>query len=128
MKNMKKTLILAAMTLAMCACGNAASNPAPAPQTAEEIVQMQYELTDQGVGPIRLGMKVAEIPPLVPGLYDRVEKVETPDADEYQFFKGEQAIFAATDEGDGEVGIISLFNESPIPVKTANGENWVQRQ
>jgi len=87
----------------------------------------QFSLTDSGVGPIVLGMKVADIPASVSGLYDRVQKEETPDAEEYQFFMGEIPVFTAGDYGDGIISIISLFNESPVKVATTSGQDYIEK-
>lgn len=133
---MKQIFIMALLGIGAVACGNAkqanegvASDATVADNQTEvaaaETKTGELALVDNGVGPIVLGMSVADIPSSVTGLYDRVEKVETPDAEEYQFFSGETALFSAEDWGDGKVSAISLWNESPVKVATTSGEGYI---
>lgn len=135
---MKKFLHFALFVIVLSSCGNArglqdakadgvqvAEEATESAEVAQESAADGFALTDTGVGPIVLGMKVSEIPSSVAGLYDRVEKVETPDAEEYHFFKGETAVFSAEDSGDGIVSGISLWNESGLKVATSNGEDYI---
>lgn len=133
---MKQIFIMALLGIGAVACGNAkqanegvASDATVADNKTEvvaaETKTEEFVLADNGVGPIVLGMSVADIPSSVTGLYDRVEKVETPDAEEYQFFSGETALFSAEDWGDGKVSAISLWNESPVKVATTSGEGYI---
>lgn len=134
---MKQIFIMALLGIGAVACGNAkqanegvASEAAVAADNKTEVVAAEtnteeFVLADNGVGPIVLGMSVADIPSSVTGLYDRVEKTETPDAEEYQFFSGETALFSAEDWGDGKVSAISLWNESPVKVATTSGEGYI---
>lgn len=129
---MKTKLILSALLAAgLTACGNAKQqDSAPDTTAAIEVTDTQteeYALTDNGVGPIVLGMNVADIPSSVPGLYDRVEKVTTPGGEEYHFYEAETALFSAEDPDEGVICGISLFNESPIPCKTADGETYISK-
>lgn len=133
---MKQIFIMALLGIGAVACGNAkqanegvASDATVADNKTEvvaaETKTEEFVLADNGVGPIVLGMSVADIPSSVTGLYDRVENVETPDAEEYQFFSGETALFSAEDWGDGKVSAISLWNESPVKVATTSGEGYI---
>ena len=116
------------MLLICMVAGCGASESGTESKGQESAAQTEgYALTDKGVGPITLGMKTSDIPAAVAGLYDRVEKVETPDAEEYQFFMGETAVFSAEDYGDGIVSGISLWNESPVKVATSSGENYISK-
>lgn len=135
---MKKIIHFAFFVIVLSSCGNArglqdaqaadgmqAAVETTSSEVAQENAADRFALTDTGVGPIVLGMKVSEIPSSVAGLYDRVEKVETPDAEEYHFFSGETALFSAEDTGDGIVSGISLWNESGLKVATSNGEDYI---
>ncbi|MCM1319123.1 MAG: hypothetical protein NC217_01930 [Muribaculaceae bacterium] len=97
------------------------------PSTSDQVlVREGFVLNDKGVDIIVLGMKVSDIPDHISGLYDHFEKVETPDAEEYQFFMNDSAIFAAGDFGDGIISYISLFNESPIRIATSSGSDYIE--
>lgn len=133
---MKQIFIMALLGIGAVACGNAkqanegVASDATVADNQTEVVAAdtkteEFVLADNGVGPIVLGMSVADIPSSVTGLYDRVEKTETPDAEEYQFFSGETALFSAEDWGDGKVSAISLWNESPVKVATTSGEGYI---
>lgn len=133
---MKQIFIMALLGIGAVACGNAkqanegVASDATVADNKTEVVAAEtnteeFVLADNGVGPIVLGMNVADIPSSVTGLYDRVEKTETPDAEEYQFFSGENALFSAEDWGDGKVSAISLWNESPVKVATTSGEGYI---
>lgn len=133
---MKQIFIMALLGIGAVACGNAkqanegVASDATVADNKTEVVAAEtnteeFVLADNGVYPIVLGMNVADIPSSVTGLYDRVEKVETPDAEEYQFFSGETASFSAEDWGDGKVSAISLWNESPVKVATTSGEGYI---
>ncbi|MCM1152577.1 MAG: hypothetical protein NC328_02840 [Muribaculum sp.] len=122
---MKLIFSLIAVLVCFGSVSYAANSLSPSSQVSTVNTQ-GFSLSDKGIGDIILGMKVSDIPQSVSGLYERVEKVETPDAEEYQFFMGENAIFAAGDYGDGIVSYISLFNESPITIATSSGSDYIE--
>lgn len=129
---MNRLILSMLLAIGMTACGNAKQQdntvPADSGSIATETQQeKEYALTDTGVGPITLGMNVADIPASVSGLYERVEQVTTPDGVEYHFYQGETALFSAEDPDEGIVCGIGLFNESPIPVKTSNNEPYISK-
>lgn len=134
---MKKQIFILLFAVGLTACGNAkqqeqASVEKSNSQATEQVDKdatstTDIALTDNGVGPIVLGMKVSNIPAVVPNLYDRVEKVQAPDVEEYHFYRGDTALFSAEDSGDGIIDGISIFSGSPIPVKTTNGEIYISK-
>lgn len=120
------------LAIAVCSAKENTSQEGANTEIAAEAVATDnntvvLELTDNGIGPIVLGMNVGDIPVSVAGLYDRVEKETTPDGEEYQFYAGETALFSAGDPDEGIITSISLFNESPIVDKTTKGEAYISQ-
>ena len=116
---MKKNTMILAIALCLGFCTMNATN-----QTISE----KYTLTEKGVGPIVLGMNVDKIPASVTDLYDRIEKVSTPDAEAILFYNGEDVIFSLEyDETDGTVYMVCISDYSPITNSTKSGDTCVEK-
>lgn len=78
-------------------------------------------LTPEGLGPVRVGMVLDSVPQGVVGLYDRIERDATPDAEVYNFMMGEETMFSVLDFGSSHVDVICLSSPR-IAARGAGGE------
>ena len=81
-----------------------------------------YNITPEGVGPIKIGMNIKDVPEAIEGLYDHIEVVTTPESydemndetipafDTYYFMLGEEKMFSTDPSTDGVVSFIKTFS------------------
>lgn len=82
----------------------------------------QYYLTQDSIGPVKVGMKIADIPAAVPNLYDDIVVNNIPGARAITFSLGDDAQFTVYDmEQSGTVDIIELVSNGQ-GINTPNGE------
>lgn len=128
---MKKTLVLAAVAaLMLSACGGGAKNEqkvAAGDSAATAEIEQQaptlpvYTLTRDSIGPVKVGMRVDELPQAVPDLYDVSLTTETPDAMAYTYLLADVPQFTIYDFMEGKVDVIALEGNARA-VATPNGE------
>lgn len=80
-----------------------------------------YSLTADSFGPIRVGMRLDEIPQQTEGLYNTILPAETPDAMALTFVQGADPVCTVYDFGNGQADVIVLEG-SKYGVATPDGE------
>ena len=140
---MKKSVIILSSVLLFAACINNqgtatedTTNTAQTEQVAEE-PQSAFELTDKGVDPILLGMKINNVPESVEGLYDKYTKTKY-----YLDFGTHEITFSFTKDGlevmtanaytnNNKIASITVIDTKLIKVDSkntnANGNAFVFR-
>lgn len=68
----------------------------------------EYYLTHDGIGPIRLGISVNNLPESIENLYSRKAQGSTPDAMTIIFYDNEGPAFTAYDFGEAVIDLITL--------------------
>lgn len=88
-----------------------------------------YNITPEGVGPIKIGMNIKDVPSVVEGLYDHIEVVTTPESydemndetipayDTYNFMLGAETMFCTVPSSEGVISCI----RSVSPTLSYNG-------
>lgn len=113
------SILLMASLLSVASCGgdnkgdsDSASSVTTTPiDTVPDMavaIDSTYAITSSGIGPVRIGTRVADIPDSVPGLYDRCVVEPTPDAVAYTYLHGDTAKFAVYDFMQGNVDVVIL--------------------
>ena len=81
-----------------------------------------YNITPEGVGPIKIGMNIKDVPEAIECLYDHIEVVTTPESydemndetipafDTYYFMLGEEKMFSTDPSTDGVISFIKTFS------------------
>lgn len=129
--DMKKTFItLAALLPLLAACtGNKAYKGADSDSAVIQEAQADLDsidaiplpdLTEQGLGPVRVGMPIDSLPEGVENLYDQVQMDDTPDAVALTFLLQDKPMFTVYNFGDGNVDVISLESDR-LGFRTDNG-------
>lgn len=80
-------------------------------------------ISPTGVGPVKLGMNIADVPKSVKGLYDHIKIVTTPESynvrddetipayDTYYFMQGMEKVFHTVPNEDGVISYISVTSK-----------------
>lgn len=80
-----------------------------------------FSFTSAGVGPVKVGMKVSDLPVQVKGLYDKYLVSQTPDAVAYTYLLNDDPQFTIYDFMQGNVDVVIL--EGPaLAFSTPNGD------
>lgn len=89
---------------------------------ADSIMDELPVLTADSLGPIRIGMTIAELKPEVPGLYDNIvaDNGGEGGCHVYSFYMGAEYMFDVFDFGNGTVDVISLQSKR-LGVETPDG-------
>ena len=69
---------------------------------------VEFFLTSDSIGPVRVGEKISDLPQAVANLYDVVLTTETPDAMAYTFLLADVPQFTIYDFMEGKVDVIAL--------------------
>lgn len=80
-----------------------------------------YYLTNDSIGPIRVGATISSLPAAVANLYDNMITTETPDAMAYTFMLADVPQFTIYDFMEGKVDVIALEGNARS-VNTPDGE------
>lgn len=116
MKTINRLLLFAAFAAILTACGgNHKADNSPESDSALTVEQESpvagdtlFCLTAEGIGPIRVGQEISEIPAAVPNLYDQMIVTDTPGAMAYSFLLGNVPQFTIFDFMEGRVDVIAL--------------------
>lgn len=82
---------------------------------------MEFFLTSDSIGPVRVGEKISDLPQAVANLYDVVLTTETPDAMAYTFLLADVPQFTIYDFMEGKVDVIALEGNARA-INTPDGE------
>lgn len=118
---MKKNIIIAGVALMglLAACsGNKSASSADtdsafisaAEEKEDSILSDVPQLTDKGIGAVRVGMSLDSLPQGIDGLYDRTETDDTPDAHMISCYLGGELMFNIYDFGENKVDVISVLS------------------
>lgn len=127
---MKKLIIACTCGLLLASCSgkkteggaNASSDSAQTVEMESPVAgEMDYVLTADSIGPVKVGMKVADMPKAVANLYDVVLPTETPDAMAYTYLLADVPQFTIYDFMNGDVDVIALEGNAR-GVNTPEGE------
>lgn len=129
---MKKffSILYTAITVSMTACVGSGNKPAveegSASNTVADSVMTTYNLADNGIGDIVLGMSALAIPDSIAGLYNRVDVYEGKNFTGYSFILDLIETFHAEDtDFDGKINLIALRGESPLKTDSGNGQVYI---
>lgn len=93
--------------------------PDRTPELPKKVVN-DVNLSPQGVGPIRIGMRISEIKPKVENLYDSIARQGGYESNSYYFFLDGNQRFTVYEFDSGIVNVISADNRSVV-VSGSNG-------
>lgn len=82
---------------------------------------VEFFLTSDSIGPVRVGEKISDLPQAVANLYDVVLTTETPDAMAYTFLLADVPQFTIYDFMEGKVDVIALEGNARA-INTPDGE------
>ncbi len=82
---------------------------------------VEFFLTRDSIGPVRVGEKISDLPQAVANLYDVVLTTETPDAMAYTFLLADVPQFTIYDFMEGKVDVIALEGNARA-INTPDGE------
>jgi len=82
---------------------------------------VEFFLTSDSIGPVRVGEKKSDLPQAVANLYDVVLTTETPDAMAYTFLLADVPQFTIYDFMEGKVDVIALEGNARA-INTPDGE------
>ncbi|MDE6392126.1 MAG: hypothetical protein K2L59_02500 [Muribaculaceae bacterium] len=103
--------------------GNSAKSDSALTESMESPVAgpVEFFLTRDSIGPVRVGEKISDLPQAVANLYDVVLTTETPDAMAYTFLLADVPQFTIYDFLEGKVDVIALEGNARA-VNTPDGE------
>lgn len=113
---MKNIFCIAALLMLLASCGNnkkaetAAASDSAQTESMESPVAgpTDFYLTQDSIGPVRVGEKITDLPAAVANLYDAVLTTETPDAMAYTYLLADVPQFTIYDFMEGKVDVIAL--------------------
>lgn len=126
----KQILMCGALAFLLAACGgkNGTTVTENASDSAETVAMespvagpVDYYLTSDSIGPVRVGYEISDLPAAVPNLYDMMLTTETPDAMAYTMMLADVPQFTIYDFMEGKVDVIALEGNSRS-IMTPNGE------
>lgn len=104
---MKKLLCMLLIGISCAACGNATEKTEATEKTAAtKSAPAGITVNKESVGPIKLGMKLSQLPSKVEGLYDTIVE-ENSDMVLYSFYLNGETVI--TTNGDDSIEIIEVF-------------------
>ncbi|MCC8036668.1 MAG: hypothetical protein LIP02_00805 [Bacteroidales bacterium] len=128
---MRKIFVSTVLLAALTACGGASqSSQQPSTDTVPEVVAQatqQLVLTDNGVGPIQLGMNAADVPAKVDGLYDRTAREMACDDEIITGYLNDNTMITMDLDEDDNISGISVSSDAPVAIQTTSGEPYISR-
>lgn len=125
---MKKLMFMALSAVILSGCGGNKAEKADSDSIAEaEImeavaaVRNASYITNEGVGPVHIGLPMTEVADSVPGLYNHKENGASPDAVTITFSDADGEQFVAYDFGEGKVDVINVIGNA-LAVSAPNGD------
>lgn len=113
-----KNIFVTLLAFAAVSCGNAsqsqADSTAAAPTQTETAMAaapadentLMVKIDGTGVGPVKLGMTLTDLPMKVDGLYDKIVE-ENSDMVLYSFYLNDETVMITN--GDGKIEVIEVF-------------------
>jgi len=126
---MKNIYIAGLSLLMLVSCGGNKKSPGAGLTDSARTVDMEsaaageteFFLTQDSIGPVRVGGNIADMPEAVSNLYDVVLATETPDAMAYTFLLSDVPQFTIYDFMEGKVDVIALEGNARA-VNTPDGQ------